>query len=143
MDQYYFVSLIPTIEGGFSCRFADFPEAFTQGESIAEALEMAEDVLRIWAEDYKPIGEKERPVPSSLQKALELTQEDIKDDLDCVDTSRDIICQLIKFPELDTKPVRINVSFPKNILEQIDKKADNLGLTRSRFLANSALAYEG
>lgn len=140
--MYYFVSLIPVIEGGYSCRFADFPEACTQGETIEEALAMAEDVLRIWAEDYEPVGDKKRPTPSTLQEALERTKEDIKEDLDCVDQSKPIICQLVRFPNVSTKPVRINISFPANVLEQIDKKASRLGLTRSKLLANAALLYD-
>ncbi len=42
---------------------------------------------------------------------------------------------------MEMKPVRVSVSFPKSTLEAIDKKAEQLGLTRSGLLAKGALAY--
>ncbi len=140
----YFASLIPVTDcdGGYICLFKDFPEAFTQGADIEDAIEMAEDVLRIWAEEYKPVGTKELPTPSRLRDALAFAEEEAKS-IEHFDAEREIIHQLIKVPNLSTKPVRINISFPANILEQIDKKANSLGLTRSKLLANGALAYEG
>ncbi len=51
-------------EGGFVVTFRDIPEAITQGDTEAEALEMAEDVLRssmdFYFEDRRPV-----PMPSS------------------------------------------------------------------------------
>ncbi len=47
-------------EGGFVVTFRDIPEAITQGETEAEALEMAEDVLFSSMEFY---FEDKRPVP--------------------------------------------------------------------------------
>lgn len=53
-------------EGGFVVTFCDIPEAITQGETEAEALEMAEDVLYSAMEFY---FEDKRPVqmPSALK----------------------------------------------------------------------------
>ncbi len=47
MDRFiYPANLIPdTEDGGFIVRFVDFPEAITQGETIAEALSEATDCL--------------------------------------------------------------------------------------------------
>lgn len=39
------VKLTKQKEGGFLVRFLDFPEAITQGESVADALEAAADCL--------------------------------------------------------------------------------------------------
>lgn len=53
-------------EGGFVVTFRDIPEAITQGETEAEALEMAEDVLysamEFYFEDKRPV-----PMPSALK----------------------------------------------------------------------------
>jgi antitoxin HicB len=50
----------PASEGGFVVTFRDIPEAITQGDSEAEAMEMAEDVL-VSAMDF--YFEDRRPVP--------------------------------------------------------------------------------
>lgn len=47
-------------EGGYVVTFRDIPEAITQGDSEAEAMEMAEDVL-VSAMDF--YFEDKRPVP--------------------------------------------------------------------------------
>lgn len=63
----YPVKLEPAPEGGFVASFRDIPEALTQGESIEDALAMAEDALVTAMEFY---FEDKRPVPaaSKLQK---------------------------------------------------------------------------
>lgn len=50
----------PAPEGGFVVTFRDIPEAITQGDTEAEAIEMAEDVLYSSMELY---FEDKRPVP--------------------------------------------------------------------------------
>ena len=50
----------PAEEGGFVVTFRDIPEAITQGETEAEAMEMAEDVLLSAMEFY---FDDKRPVP--------------------------------------------------------------------------------
>ena len=39
-----------TIEGGYTVSFPDLPGCLTCGETIEEAIEMAEDAKRIWLE---------------------------------------------------------------------------------------------
>lgn len=55
----------PASEGGFVVTFRDIPEAITQGETEAEAMEMAEDALLtamdFYFEDKRPV-----PPPSAL-----------------------------------------------------------------------------
>lgn len=138
----YIASIFPTIEGNYAVEFFDFPEANTQGSTIEEAIEMAEDVLKISIEEYT----RERrtiPSPSSFERIKELTLADIEETKEFLDMSKEVFYQHIKAPSVEIKPVKVTVSFPKNVLEQIDKKAAALGMTRSGLLANSALAYEG
>ncbi len=142
MSRYYYVSIVPVKEGGYTASIYDFPEAITQGDTIEEAIEMAEDTLAISAEEYtrerRPI-----PAPSSFEVIKQKTLQEMEEYKEHIDTSRDVFYQLLKMPNVETKPVKISVSFPKNVLEQIDKKAESYGMTRSGFLAQSALAYEG
>lgn len=42
--------------------------------------------------------------------------------------------------QLSTKPVRINISLPENLVQNIDRYAKLHHLTRSGFLARAALA---
>lgn len=62
----YPAQLTAAEEGGFVVTFRDIPEAITQGETEAEALEMAEDVLyssmEFYFEDKRPV-----PMPSALK----------------------------------------------------------------------------
>ena len=57
-------------EGGFWVSFPDFPEAFTQGENMEEAYEMAVDALGLCISDFDET-EKVLPVPS-LPTAVEV-----------------------------------------------------------------------
>lgn len=44
--KYVFPAIFhPAAEGGYTVTFPDIEEAFTEGETIAECIEMAEDVL--------------------------------------------------------------------------------------------------
>jgi metal-responsive CopG/Arc/MetJ family transcriptional regulator len=46
----------------------------------------------------------------------------------------------IDVSRLSTKPVRINISLPENLVQDIDRYAKSHHLTRSGFLAKAALA---
>lgn len=47
MKYAYPAIFSPEDEGGYSIRFADIEGCYTQGESIADGIEMAEDVLAL------------------------------------------------------------------------------------------------
>lgn len=48
------------------------------------------------------------------------------------------LLQLVPAPDLDDSLVRVSVSFRRYILNQIDRKAEEAGLSRSGFLAAAA-----
>lgn len=48
----YFASFIPAAEGGCVVLFKDFGSVVSQGENIAECVEMAEDLLSMLADEY-------------------------------------------------------------------------------------------
>jgi antitoxin HicB len=61
--MHYPAQFEPAPEGGFVVTFRDIPEAITQGDDEAEALEMAEDAL-ITALDFYFEDRRGIPVPS-------------------------------------------------------------------------------
>ena len=50
--MYYFALFLPVQEGGYAVEFPDIPEAFTQGSTLEECMDMARDVLSIAVEEY-------------------------------------------------------------------------------------------
>lgn len=71
VDMRYPARFKPAPEGGFVVTFRDIPEAITQGETEAEAMEMAEDVLysamEFYFEDKRPV-----PLPSPTKRGERL-----------------------------------------------------------------------
>lgn len=61
----YPVTLTPAPEGGYVVSFVDIPEALTQGETVAEAMEAAKDAL-ITAFDFYFEDNELIPLPSPL-----------------------------------------------------------------------------
>lgn len=50
LDRQYPVRLVADREGGYAATFPDLPGCLTQGETIEEAVAMAEDARRGWIE---------------------------------------------------------------------------------------------
>ncbi|MDF4130361.1 type II toxin-antitoxin system antitoxin HicB [Escherichia coli] len=61
----YPVTLTPAPEGGYMVSFVDIPEALTQGETVAEAMEAAKDAL-LTAFDFYFEDNGLIPLPSPL-----------------------------------------------------------------------------
>ena len=66
------------------------------------------------------------PEPSSLEEIMKDAQ------------NKDGVAVLIAAPAADVKSVRINVTMPADVLDQIDRYAEREGFTRSGFLAQAA-----
>ena len=88
------------------------------GPMAAEALAFH---LKGMAEDGEAV-----PEPSSLEEIMAIAE------------NKDGVAVLIDAPEADVKSVRINVTMPADILDQIDRYAEREGFTRSGFLAQAA-----
>jgi hypothetical protein len=52
--------------------------------------------------------------------------------------NRDGVAVLIPAPAEEVKTVRVNVTFPEDVLSEIDRYAEQHGFTRSGFLAQAA-----
>lgn len=61
----------PAPEGGFVVTFRDIPEAITQGDTDAEAMEMAADALLTAMEFYFE-GKRSVPLPSKVKRGEQL-----------------------------------------------------------------------
>lgn len=136
MAKYYYAAFIP--DGGqFSIFFPDFPPIATCGDNFEDAMDMAEDALREIMKEPEYSG-KNAPVPSSLSQVRQATAEFLKS----IEHEADgeILYQVVKAPDTDTTPVRINISLPRNVLAALDRKAENAGTTRSGYIARIALS---
>lgn len=87
--MYYPATFSEAAEGGYVVTFRDIPEAITQGDSEAEAMEMAEDVLlssmEIYLEERRSVpppsafeeGEKAVHLPASAAAKVLLLNEQL------------------------------------------------------------------
>jgi HicB_like antitoxin of bacterial toxin-antitoxin system len=66
------------------------------------------------------------PEPSSLEEVMSIAE------------NRDSVAVLIEAPAAEVKSVRINITMPADVLDQIDRYAEREGFTRSGFLAQAA-----
>lgn len=109
----------------YGVSFPDFPGCVSAGATLDEARAGAEEALALhiegMAEDGLPI-----PEPSSL--------EDVMSD----PANRDGVAILVGTPDTDRPSIRVNVTFPEDVLARIDRFAQDTGYTRSGFLALAA-----
>ena len=124
MRQY--IALIhkePNSDYGVS--FPDLPGVISAGSTLDEARDMAAEALALHLEGLVEDGEA-APEPSSLEAIMKEVR------------NRDGVAVLIAAPTPDVKSVRINVTMPADVLDQIDRQAEREGFTRSGFLAQAA-----
>jgi predicted RNase H-like HicB family nuclease len=124
MRQY--IGLIHKEDGSdYGVSFPDFPGVVTAGGSLDDARDMAEEALGFHVEGLAADGEA-IPEPSSL--------EDVMADPE----NRDGVAILVPVKTEAPKSVRVNVTLPEDVLDQIDRYASERGLTRSGFLTRAA-----
>src|SRR5262249_11884994 len=98
-------------DSDFGVSFPDFPGVVTAGTTLDDARAMAEEALALHVEglleDVEPI-----PEPSTL--------EEIMSDPD----NRSGVAILVSLKSGQPKAVRVNVTLPADVLEQIDRYAE-------------------
>lgn len=112
-------------DSDYGVSFPDFPGCVSAGTTLDEARVGAEEALALHIEGMIEDGEA-IPEPTSL--------EDIMADPE----NRDGVAILVKALSLDQRSIRVNVTFPEDVLRQIDSYAQRAGFTRSGFLAVAA-----
>lgn len=137
--MHYMSVFYPAADGGYAVEFPDFPEALTQGETLEECVVMAADALALTVEEYAR-ARRDLPVPSTVEQVKALAAREMAESPD-VDRDREPFFQMVPAPAMDMTPVKISVSFARSVLEGIDAKARQRGMTRSGFLAAAAQAF--
>jgi predicted RNase H-like HicB family nuclease len=124
MRQY--IALIhKEADSDYGVSFPDLPGAISAGRTLDEAREMAAEALALHLEGLAADGEA-APEPSSLEEIMADAQ------------NKEAVAVLIAAPAAEVKSVRINVTMPADVLDQIDRYAEQQGFTRSGFLAQAA-----
>ena len=109
----------------FGVSFPDLPGCVTAGKTLDEARELALEALAMHLEGMAEDGEA-FPEPSSLEAIMSSRE------------NREAVAYLIDVPKIASKAVRINITIPSDVLEEIDSFAESHGLSRSGFLAHAA-----
>jgi len=124
MRQY--IALIhKDADSDYGVSFPDLPGVISAGSTLDEARDMATEALALHIEGLIEDGEA-IPEPSSLEDIMANAE------------NRDGVAVLIAAPPAPVKSVRVNVTLPSDVLEQIDQYAEREGFTRSGFLAQAA-----
>ncbi len=135
MKEYYIAAFVPEEAGNFSVYFPDIPNCVTGGYTLAECVEYGEDIFREMVLELVE-NKKTVPPPSDLGTVQEMVKK-IRAEAD-LPYPEDTVYQLFPSPATEDVPVRVTISLPKNLLEQLDRKAKTEGFTRSGFLAHAA-----
>ncbi|ESY56099.1 MULTISPECIES: type II toxin-antitoxin system HicB family antitoxin [unclassified Mesorhizobium] len=123
--RHYIGLIQKQADSDFGVSFPDFPGVFTAGTSLDDARALAEEALAFHLEGLVEDGEAV-PEPSSL--------EDVMSNND--NLSR--VAVLVALKAETTKVVRVNVTIPEDVLDQIDRSAERHGYSRSGFLTAAA-----
>jgi predicted RNase H-like HicB family nuclease len=110
----------------YGVSFPDFPGCISAGDTLEEARVMAVEALAVHLDGMAADGD-DVPTPSSLEAVM-------RDAL-----NRDAVAVLID-PPRTARSVRVNITLPDDLVEQVDRHAEANGLTRSGFLARAARA---
>ena len=114
----------PEKEGGFSIFFPDIEGCYTQGDTMVEALEMAEDALNLMLWDKE---ENKEPIPHpSMPQDIRL-----EDPSDCIVW---VSADTFKYRKMhDTKSVKKTLSIPR----WLDTLATDNNINFSNVLQNA------
>jgi predicted RNase H-like HicB family nuclease len=112
-------------ESDYGVSFPDLPGCITAGTTLDEARAMAVEALALHLKGLAEDGEA-APEPSSLEEIMSGAD------------NKDGVAVLIPAPAAAIKSVRINVTIPSDVLDEIDQYAERNGFTRSGFLAQAA-----
>ncbi len=122
----HYIALIDKDDGSdYGVSFPDLPGVISAGATLDEARQMAAEALALHIEGMADEGEP-IPEPASLEAIMDVAE------------NRDAVAVLIPIAEGSSRVVRVNITLPQDVLEQIDAYAEQRGFTRSGFLAAAA-----
>jgi predicted RNase H-like HicB family nuclease len=123
--RHYIGLIHKDADSDFGVSFPDLPGVVTAGTTLDEARELAEEALALHIEGLVDDGEV-IPEPSTLEQVMS--------DPD----NRSGVAILVSVKSDQPKVVRVNVTLPEDVLEQIDEYAQAHGFTRSGLLVQAA-----
>jgi predicted RNase H-like HicB family nuclease len=109
---------------GFSVFFPDFPGCVSAGDTEQETAARAIEALRLHVRGMLAEGDP-MPEPTPLDR--------VAGDPEVSEAARILVPA-----DLPGKALRINISMDEGLVEQVDRAASKLGMTRSAFLAAGA-----
>ena len=111
----------------YGINLPDYPGCFSAADTFEEIPEKIQEALECWAygEDFVPA------VPSTYEQIA--ASEDARGAM--------LMIVDLNFDFADTKAVPVNVTMPKYMRTFIDRRARELGMTRSAFLQEAARRY--
>ena len=112
-------------DSDYGVSFPDLPGCITAGTSLDDARDMAAEALALHLEGFAADNEP-APEPSSLEAIM------------ADPVNRDGVAIFVPAPLRAPKTVRINISLPEDVLEEVDSYAEANGYNRSGFLAHAA-----
>ena len=137
MKQVYPTFIVNTNDGSEHPFLVCVPdmEIFTEGDTLADAIEMARDAIGVTGISMEN-NKEEFPVPSDQADAIEKVKQIIED----IDFSKGILTYVdVDFSEyrkkIDTKTVRRNVALPS----WLNYEAEHAGINVSRVLQEALM----
>lgn len=109
----------------YGVSFPDLPGCISAGKTLDEARAMAAEALALHLEGLVEDGEA-IPEPSTIEAVMAHRE------------NRDAVAVLVDAPKVASRAMRINITLPADVLEEIDRYAEEEGLSRSGFLARAA-----
>jgi predicted RNase H-like HicB family nuclease len=123
------VALVHGKNGAFGVSVPDFPGFASGGKTISEALQRAREALLGHVEAMQEEG-------FDLPSIREL--DEVRADPDIAEDFADAVLVAAIDIELPGKSSRLNISMDEHLVARIDKRARELGESRSGFLAAAA-----
>jgi predicted RNase H-like HicB family nuclease len=123
--RHYIALIHKDPDRDYGVSFPDLPGVIAAGADLDDARAMAAEALALHLEGLGADGEAV-PEPSSLEEIMANAE------------NRDGVAVLVQVPAENVRSVRVNITLPSDILNEIDRRAEQEGFTRSGFLAQAA-----
>lgn len=121
MPVTYYPAIIERGEEGFGVFFPDLPGCTSAGDTVQDAARNAEEALRGHLAAMADDGD-EIPEPTQIDQ--------VKADPEVAEAAR-----MLVRADLPGKAVRLNISMDEGLVEAMDIRAKDRGMTRSAYLA--------
>ena len=142
--MYYPATLAPKSDGSgrYDVTFADLPGCVSQGDSLEDALRLAQEALTLHLGSMMEDGDS-IPEPSTLggARAKDAQVEQEEGFAHPEGTIYQFVLADVRKPARETAPVRLSISLKPAIVKRIDSMADEMGLTRSGLIAVATRDY--